>query len=117
MNTSPLLSTALLTAVLQSPSIGFVQKGESDLAKLAKTYQSLDEWKARAKTVREGILKGAELWPLPRKTPLEPRVHGLRKYDGYSVENVAFESVPGFFVTGNLYRPLQGNGPFAAILC
>jgi predicted acyl esterase len=31
------------------------------------------------------------------------------------VSKVYFESLPGFFVTGNLYRPI-GAGPFPAIL-
>ena len=105
----------LVLLFLPSDSLG--QKGESDLDKVAKTYQTREDWQARAKVVREGILRGAELWPLPQKTPLKPRVHSLRKYEGYSVENVAFESVPGFFVTGNLYRPLQAKKPYPCILC
>ena len=27
-----------------------------------------------------------------------------------------FESLPGFLVTGNLYRPVGGDGPFPAVL-
>ncbi len=93
------------------------QKGESDLKKLAQMYQTKEQWQSRAQTVREGILRGAELWPLPEKTLLAPRITGLRKYEGYSVENVAFESVPGFFVIANLYRPLEGKEPRPGILC
>jgi dienelactone hydrolase len=33
------------------------------------------------------------------------------------VENVAIESVPGYFVTGNLYRPLTPKSPFPVVLC
>jgi len=42
-----------------------------------------------------------------------------RDYDGYTVENVAFESLPGFFVTGNLYypNPLKEGSQYPALLC
>ncbi len=53
----------------------------------------------------------------PRFAPLEPIRHSRRELHGYSVENVAFESVPGFFVTGNLYRPLGLTTRTAAVLC
>jgi dienelactone hydrolase len=111
----PSILVGVLALCLPAPASA--QKGESDLKKLAQLYQNKEQWQARAKTVREGILRGAELWPLPEKTPLAPRITGLRKYNGYSVENVAFESVPGFFVIANLYRPLDGKQPRPAILC
>ncbi|MCB1078716.1 MAG: hypothetical protein KDM64_12890, partial [Verrucomicrobiae bacterium] len=47
--------------------------------------------------------------------PLNPQVTGRLDRDGYSIENVMFESLPGFHVTGNLYLP-AGEGPFPAIL-
>ncbi len=93
------------------------EAAKEQLAKFVQNYSTLAEWKARASRVREGILRGAELWPLPAKCDLKPVIHSKREYDGYTVENAAFESLPGVFVTGNLYRPRNGKGPFAGILC
>ena len=56
---------------------------------------------------REGI------WPLPEKTPLNAVIHGQIDKGDYTVEKVYFESVPGFFVTGNLYRPKTTTGKVA----
>ncbi|HME53042.1 MAG TPA: acetylxylan esterase [Candidatus Lokiarchaeia archaeon] len=81
--------------------------GEQNLKKINNTYRNLVEWQARRQTIREGILKHAGLFPLPKRTPLNVVTHGLRELNGYAVENVIFESVPGFFVSGNLYRPLH----------
>lgn len=87
------------------------------LAEFSRSCSTLDEWKTRARGIREGILRGAELLPMPEKCLLKPIIHSKREYAGYTVENVAFESLPGFFVAGNLYRPRSGAGPFAGILC
>jgi dienelactone hydrolase len=93
------------------------EDAKKQLARFAQTYSNLAEWKARAENIREGILRGAELLPMPKKCALNPIIHSKREYDGYTVENVAIESLPGVFVTGNLYRPRAGKGPFAAMLC
>lgn len=93
------------------------EQAKEQLAKFAATYSNLDEWKARARGIRRGIVRGVELMPTPEKCPLKPIIHSKRVHDGYTVENAAFESLPGVFVTGNLYRPTEGNGPYAGILC
>ena len=93
------------------------EAAKEQLAKFARSYSNLAEWKARAKRIREAILRGAELLPMPEKCPLNPLIHSKRKYKGYTVENVGFESLSGVFVTGSLYRPRRGKGPFAAVLC
>lgn len=90
--------------------------GKAALEKFAATYHDKATWEKRANIIRKGILEGAALKQLPENTPLKPIVHSKRIYDGYTVENVAFESLPGFFVTGNLYRPLQKQASYAAIL-
>jgi hypothetical protein len=93
------------------------EAAKQQLARFAASYKNLDQWKSRAKRIREGILRGAGLSPMPEKCALKPIVHSKRQHKGYTVENLAFESLPGFFVTGNLYRPRGSKGPFAGILC
>lgn len=92
-------------------------QGADALRSFAKTYHDKAGWEARAKLIRQGIRDGMNLSGKPNFAPLKPIRHSLQKLSGYSVENVAFESVPGFFVTGNLYRPLNTSGKTAGILC
>jgi len=78
---------------------------------------SRQEWQARAQAIREQVLVSCGLWPLPEKTPLQARVFARIERDDYSVEKVYFQPVPGFYLAGNLYRPLgKGRGPFPAVL-
>lgn len=92
-------------------------QGREQLAAFAATWHNRDGWEARAKVNREGILREAHLVPLPARSDLKPIVRGRQEGKGYTVENVAFESLPGFFVTGNLYRPASAKGPLPAVLC
>ena len=78
--------------------------------------ESLDQWKPRREYVRRQILVATGLWPMPTKTPLNPVIHGKIEGDGYTVEKVYFESAPGFFVTGNLYRPTSIQGKVPAVM-
>ena len=79
--------------------------------------QSKAEWQQRAQAIREQVLVSCGLWPLPEKVPLNAKVFGRIEREGYSVEKVYFQSYPGFYVGGNLYRPLgQGKGPFPGVL-
>lgn len=74
-------------------------------------------WKSRREYVRRQILVAAGLWPLPPRTPLEPVIHGKIERDDYSIEKVFFQSHPGLYVTGNLYRPRGVEGRRAGVLC
>jgi dienelactone hydrolase len=74
------------------------------------------EWAVRAERVRRELQVALGLWPMPPKTPLNAVIHGRVDRPDYTIEKVYFESVPGFFVTGNLYRPTARKGKFPAIL-
>lgn len=76
-----------------------------------------EKWLRRTDYLRRRILCCCGLWPMPERTPLNARVFGRVEHDGYSTEKVFFESRPRFFVTGNLYRPLEERLPRPAVLC
>jgi dienelactone hydrolase len=78
--------------------------------------ESPKAWNRRAERVRRQLLVSLGLWPLPTRTALNPVIHGRVDRDDYTVDRVYFESMPGFYVTGSLYRP-KGLGPFPAVLC
>jgi cephalosporin-C deacetylase-like acetyl esterase len=76
-----------------------------------------EAWEVRRERVIRQLLVSQGLWPLPTKTALNPVIHGKVDRDGFTVEKVYFESMPGFFVTGSLYRPKDKKGPFPGVLC
>lgn len=75
------------------------------------------EWETRSARVRRQLEVTLGLWPRPTRTPLNAVVHGKRDQGDYTVEKVFFESVPGLFVTGNLYRPKGRTGRVPGVLC
>jgi dienelactone hydrolase len=72
--------------------------------------ESKEAWDRRASQVRQRILVSQGLWPMPTKTDLKAQIYGRIDRGDYTVEKVHFESAPGFFVTGNLYRPKKAAG-------
>jgi len=82
------------------------------------TWNDLDSWKARADVIRKGIIKGMQLEKMPViRGQFHPVIHSRREMDGYMVENIAIESFPGFWITGNLYSPLEPEVKNPAVLC
>lgn len=74
--------------------------------RFGKTHSDQASWEARAATIRQGILDGAKLSPIPkdRKAPKVIR-HSKKQMAGYTVENIAIQTLPGLWLAGNLYLP------------
>ncbi len=73
------------------------------------------QWTERRERLRKQILSAAGLLPLPQKNDLRANVSGRLERGDYSIEKVVLETYPGFFLGGNLYRPLGLPGPHPAI--
>ncbi|MEX0684833.1 MAG: hypothetical protein WD267_06010 [Balneolales bacterium] len=91
-------------------------EGKEFLEQIRLNYTTAEEWEFRADQIRDQILKGAGLEKFPDRKPLNSIIGEERVYDGYKVQNVAFESLPGVFVTGSLYSPTSLEGMIPGIL-
>lgn len=92
------------------------EEGKRHLDKLLASYKTGEEWEARKAQLRQCFLEQLNLWPLPKRNPLNPVYTAIRKFDGYTVQNVGIETAPGVYLCGSLYRPARGKGPFPAVL-
>src|SRR5207253_5684006 len=79
-----------------------LQKREDAIAKI----RSVADAERRKQSVRETFL--SLIGGLPNYSgPLNPRITGRIESGNYTIEKVILESLPGFFVTANVYRPNQ----------
>jgi hypothetical protein len=78
--------------------------------------RNLADWQRRRPEVLKRFLYVLGLDPMPKKTPLNARVTGSFEREAYRVEKIVFESLPGFFVTANLYIPKARSGRLPAVV-
>ena len=120
------LCLGILEPIRQSSAANAERRFDSSLNKTANAFldrraiavdklQTRADAEARTAQFREFVL--AAIGGLPRKrTPLSPRVVGTLDEDGFKVERLIYDSLPGFHIPANLYLPKSGNSPYPAIL-
>jgi dienelactone hydrolase len=113
-----------------TPGVLAVQRGPAPADLRSERLQDADHWRwappdpfptraaweARARDLRQKVRLAAGLWPEREPTPLNARVFDVKESDGFRVGKVHFESLPGFYATGNIFYPASGSGPFPAVL-
>ncbi|HSU67295.1 MAG TPA: CocE/NonD family hydrolase, partial [Tepidisphaeraceae bacterium] len=75
-----------------------------------------DDWNAKKGEYRRELLEMLGLWPMPARTDLKPVITGTIDHDDFVVEKLQFQSSPGLYVTGDLFRPKDSTKPLPAIL-
>jgi dienelactone hydrolase len=93
-----------------------VEDGWKKLDSIAKLYNDKASWEERKALLRPQLYKALDLSPLPPKPNSKPIITAKRIYDGYSVENIAIEILPGLYINGSLYKPLNIKGKIPVIL-
>ncbi len=98
-----------VTAYLERAAKAITSRAAAEMA-------SRETWeKVRAKRLEE-MRDMLGLFPWPSRTPLNVRITGILDKGSYTVEKIAFESMPTLYVTGNLYIPKERSKPLPAII-
>ena len=113
----PILSYAQESDMLCVGRYWTEQEANLKMKEFAATWSDKASWEERAAAIKAQIKEGMQWDKMPQmEGNFNAIVRDKKVMDGYIVENIAIESFPGFYVTGNLYRPSEGNGKYAAIL-
>jgi cephalosporin-C deacetylase-like acetyl esterase len=101
---------SLLINHLTKQAMDYYEIRDMEIAKL----KTRSEWTRRQDLVKDKLMK--IVGPFPEKTPLSPRIIGTIKKDGYRIDKIVYEAMPGYYVTGCLYVPEGIKGKVPAIL-
>ncbi len=98
---------SLLLNYLDNQAFEYYDLRDKEIEKL----KTAGDWSRRQEEVKKKLM--GFMGSFPEKGPLNPRITGIIKKDGYRIEKIVFESFPGFYVTGCLYVPekIRKNAP------
>jgi len=97
-------------------SRGNEAEGKKFLDYLSTLYNDKASWEKRKAELKECLPKALRLSPLPAKPDSKVILTPVRKYDGYTVQNFAIETLPGIYVAGSIYKPLMVKGKCPVML-
>jgi hypothetical protein len=93
-----------------------VEGGKKFLNYLETLYADKREWEKRKVELKSCLPFALRLSPLPPKPNSPVILTSKRKYDGYTVENFAIETLPGIYVAGSIYKPAKIKGKCPVML-
>jgi dienelactone hydrolase len=94
----------------------FRQQTARIAARTLTRVHTLADWQAKRATYRQQLLEMLGLAPLPPKGDLKATITGKVETEKFTVEKIHFQSLPGLYVTANLYLPKTRTGPAPTVL-
>ena len=93
-----------------------VADGWAELDRIASQYDNREHWEVRKQLIKPCLMEALQLAHLPVAPHSKPIATGKRMMDGYTIENLAIEILPGLFINGSLYKPTKFKGKIPVIL-
>ena len=93
-----------------------VEDGWAELDRIASQYSNVEAWEKRKADLKECFLEAVQLNHLPASPGTAPIRANFRKMNGYTIENLAIEILPGVWVNGSLYKPANYKGKIPVVL-
>lgn len=92
------------------------EQGAASLEYLKTLYSDKEAWESRKQELKQCMRGALGIDDLPKAEIPKVILTNKRSYDGYSVENIALETVPGLYATGSIYRSTKAKGNLAVII-
>ncbi len=93
------------------------EEGKRMLDWLSAKYSNVEQWSVRRDSLRHEVRRLLGIDPLLDSCVHKPaHLSKVRRYDGYSVQNIYIETLPGQHVFGSIYSPLT-KGKHPLIIC
>ena len=93
------------------------EEGKEKTEYLASLYNDKASWEKRKQELKSCMWQALKLNEIPEWPESEPVKSNFRKLNGYSVENIALEILPGVYTFGSVYKPLKPEKKCPVILC
>ncbi len=111
-----LFAATLLTAQIPSQDSRNTNTPNTDTHAKLPEFHNLQDWEKRKVQLRKQILSATGLYPMPKRGAPHAEIFGRLQRDGYTIEKVLLETLPGYYLGGNLYRPLNATNRHPGIV-
>ena len=100
-----LFVAGVLTAQIPAQDSRNTNTPDTDTHATLPQFHNLQDWEKRKAYLRKQILSAAGLYPMPKRGAPHAEIFGRLNREGYTIEKVLLETLPGYYLGGNLYRP------------
>jgi dienelactone hydrolase len=111
-----LFAATLLAAQIPTQDSRNTNTPDTDTHAKLPEFHNLQDWEKRKTFLRKQILSATGLYPMPKRGAPHAEVFGRLERDGYTIEKVLLETLPGYYLGGNLYRPSNSSAKHPGIV-